>query len=106
MTQDLFISKKEQIYNFIKRQGRARTSEVIVFGSKIFSNRAEKDARDLANPKYTNPPKIGRLKEDLKIKYYGNTKEDIWTIYKNEWEQKPMRWTNIPVTPLTRTRRG
>jgi hypothetical protein len=85
---DIFISKKEQVYNFIRQKGRARTSEVIVFGSSIYSNRADKDARDLANPKITNPPKIGRLKEDLKKLYYPNTCEDIWTIYKEEWEIK------------------
>ena len=98
---DIFKSKKEQVYDFIKQKGRARTSEVIAFGSTIFSNRAEKDARDLANPKYTNPPLIGRLRPDLKIRYYGNICEDVWTVDKNEWDKKPMRWTNLPVTPMS-----
>ena|SRR3990167_3932211 len=77
--QDLFKSKKEQVYDFIKSKGRVRTSEVIKFGSSIFSNRAEKDARDLGNSKYTNPVKIWRMRDDIKRAVYGDIKEDAWS---------------------------
>jgi hypothetical protein len=91
---DLYLNKKQQVYEFIKRKGRARTSEVAEFGIKIYHpDRACRDARQLAKE-----GKIGRLREDLKIRFYGNTKEDIWTIHKNEWDKKPNSWTNIPVT--------
>ena len=80
---DLYKSKKEQVYDFIKQKGRARTSEVAAFGVTIYHpDRACRDARDLAKE-----GKIGRLREDLKIKYYGNTCEKIWTIYKDEFEE-------------------
>ena len=79
---DLFKSKKEQVFDFIKRMGRARTSEVAAFGVKIFHpDRACRDARDMAQA-----GKIGRLRDDLKVMFYGNTKEEIWTIDPNEWE--------------------
>ena len=96
MRTDLLSNKKQQVYDFIKQKGRVRTSEVAEFGVKIYHpDRACRDARDLAKE-----GKIGRLREDLKIKYYGSTKEDVWTIYKNEWEKKPIRWTNLPVTAM------
>lgn len=79
---DLFKSKKEQVYDFIRQKGRARTSEVAAFGVKIYHpDRACRDARDLAKE-----GRIGRLKQDLKIRYYPPTKEEIWTIYEHEWE--------------------
>jgi hypothetical protein len=74
-------SKKEMVYQFIKERGHARTSDVIKFGSAIYHNRAEKDARDLANIKYTNPPKLRRMTEFEKHSWYGpNIGEDVWVV--------------------------
>ena len=81
LTQDLFLSKKEQVYQFIKRRGRARTSEVAAFGVSIYHpDRACRDARDMAAE---NPPKIWRIKESVKlsIQEYKNSKEEIWSIF-------------------------
>ena len=91
MPQDLFIpssmtkSKKEQVYDFIKSKGRARTSEVIKFGTSIFYNRAERTARNLADIKYTNPIRIWRMADNVKMaSEYANSKEDIWSTYPND----------------------
>lgn len=83
MTTDLFKNDKELLKDFILSRKRVRTSEVIAFGSKIHSNRAERNARDLAKAGI-----IGRLKEDLKIRYYGSkVREDIWTVFPEEMEK-------------------
>lgn len=84
MQTDLFVkpkTKKEQIYDFIKQRGRVRTSELIKFGLSIYTNRGDRYGRDLMEEK-----KIGRLKQDLKDIFYGNTREEIWTIYPHEWD--------------------
>ena len=78
---DLFIetkklSKKAQVYEFIKSKGRARTSEVIKFGTSIFYNRAERSARDLCNES-----RIWRVADHIKLAIYNNTKEDVWSIF-------------------------
>lgn len=84
MQVDLLKSKKEQVYDFIKQRGRARTSDVAKFGTLIYHpDRACRDARDLKKE-----GKIGRLRQDLKVIFYGDTKEDVWTIYPHEWEKK------------------
>lgn len=84
LTQDLFLSKKEQVYQFIKQRGRARTSEVAVFGVSIYHpDRACRDARDMAAE---NPPRIWRMREDIKqsIPKYKDSKEEIWSTYPSD----------------------
>ena len=79
MTPDLFSpekSKKEQLYDFIKSKGRVRTSEVIKWGTECFDNRSDRNARLLAEE-----GKIWRMREDIKRAVYGETKEDIWSVY-------------------------
>ncbi len=77
MQTDLLLSKKDQVYEFIKRRGRARTSEVAAFGVSIYHpDRACRDARDLAQE-----GKIWRIRDDLKVIMYGKTKEDVWSVY-------------------------
>lgn len=75
---DLFTShltKKEQLYLFIKGKEFVRTSEVIRWGTENFSNRAERDARQLAQDGL-----IVRM-DDSEKRFRGfNTKEDIWKI--------------------------
>ena len=74
---DLLLSKKEQVYQFIKRRGRTRTSEVAAFGVSIYHpDRACRDARDLAAE-----GKIWRIRKDLQDVLYPNTKEDVWSCY-------------------------
>jgi hypothetical protein len=77
---DLFIkkSKKEQIYEFIKQRGRCRTSDIIKFGLAIYTNRGDRYARDLAEE---IPPRIWRLREDLKHIFYPNCREEVWSCY-------------------------
>jgi len=77
---DLFtnaLTKKEQVYNFIKQKGYAKTHEVIEFGSSIYYNRALRSAQELA-AEY--PPKIKRLSHEDKVFRFGMIKEDAWVI--------------------------
>ena len=79
---DLFLkpkSKKEQVYDFIRERKWARTSDVIRFASSIFSNRGDRDARQLCEEK-----RIFRMRENLKRLRFSDTKEDIYTIYEYE----------------------
>ncbi len=81
---DFFLptkSKKEQVYDFIKSRGRARTSEVIKFASSIFSNRGDRDARLLCEE-----GRVYRLNHRFKVIFYPGAKEDIYTVYKHEAE--------------------
>lgn len=82
MLTDLLISKKEQVYQFIKQRGRARTSDVAAFGVSIYHpDRACRDARDMAAE---DPPRIWRIRKDLQDILYPNTKEDVWSIWESD----------------------
>ena len=73
---DLFQkTKKEQILDFIREKTWVRTSEIIAFGSRIFYNRAERTARDLATE-----GKIRRMPEHLKELRFPRTKEEVWEV--------------------------
>ena len=81
---DLFLetkSKKDQVYEFIKQRGRARTSDIIRFGMSIYYNRADRSARDLASE-----GKIWRIADHIKLSIpeYANTKEDIWSVHEKD----------------------
>lgn len=75
---DLFASKltkKEELFNFIRDRVWVRTSEIIAWGSKNYYNRAERTARDLATE-----GKIKRMSEELKKLRYSKTKEEVWEV--------------------------
>jgi len=70
------LSKREELYIFIKDKSYCRTSGVIRWGTQNFRNRAEVDARQLAEE-----GRIRRLEETEKVfRWFGNTKEEVWTI--------------------------
>lgn len=78
---DLFLApktKKDLLLNFIKEKHYVRTSEVIRFGSANFDNRADRNARLLAQE-----GKIKRLSKQEKIFRFGNTKEGIYEYVGN-----------------------
>lgn len=80
MPLDLFtacLSKKEQVYLFVKEKGYARTSDVIRFGSEIFSNRAHRDLQQLAQD-----GRITWLSDDEKVFRGFKGKEKVWQIAK------------------------
>ncbi|MFA5388891.1 MAG: hypothetical protein WC312_03955 [Candidatus Omnitrophota bacterium] len=73
---DLFLTKKEQVYQFIKQRGRCRTSEVAAFGVSIYHpDRACRDARELARE-----GRIWRMRKDLQEALYGNSREEFWSV--------------------------
>ena len=76
---DLFLSKKDQIYNFIKQRGRVKTHELIAFGLSIFTNRGDRYGRDLAEEGL-----IWRMREDLKKILYKDCKEDVWSVFPSD----------------------
>jgi hypothetical protein len=73
MTTDLFKTKKQQLADFIKSRGQVKTSDVIRWGSQNYSNRADRDARDLAEKGI-----IERMPEDKVDFYYPGIKEEVW----------------------------
>jgi len=84
MTTDLFApkSKKEQLFDWIKEQGRCRTSDIIKWGSENYHNRADRDARDLAQE-----GKIWRMRQDIQDIVYGfKSKESAWSIFEADKE--------------------
>ena len=68
-------SDKDKLYDFIKDRSPVKTSEVIVWGGRNHSNRAERNARQLAKEGL-----IRRMDEDKKVMYFGNTKESVWEV--------------------------
>jgi len=77
--QDLFAkpkSAKEQVYDFIKLKGRAKTHEIIAFGLSIYCNKADRWARELGEE-----GKVWRMREDVKMAAYGKIKEEVWSVY-------------------------
>jgi len=72
MTTDLFITKKQQVADFIKERPR-KTSDVIRFGLSIYHTRADRDARDLAAEGI-----IERMPQEKQDFYYPGIKEEIW----------------------------
>ena len=69
------LTKKEQVYQFIREKGYARTSDVIRFGSTIFSNRAQRDMFQLAAD-----GKIAALSDEEKRWRGFLGKENVWRI--------------------------
>ena len=76
-------TQQEIVYDFIKKKGRRFTHELNQLSLNNQINDPYTRARELKRA-----GKIGRLKEDLKILYYGNIKEEVWTIFPEEWEKK------------------
>ena len=76
MVDDLFLPKKSQLYEWIKKQGRVRTSEVIAWGLDNYHIRADRDCRDLAQE-----GKIWRANDTVKFVCIGKTKEDLWSTH-------------------------
>ena len=77
MQNDMFKTKKEQMLDFIKEKHYVRTSETIKFASSIYSNRGDRDCRQLAEEGH-----IERLSKQDKIRMFGVTKEEIWRFIK------------------------
>ena len=80
--QDLFtkpLSKKDQLYIWIKSKGRCRTSDIIRWGLDNFHIRSDRDARDLADE-----GKIWRMNKFIKTAAYPKTKEDVWSVYESD----------------------
>lgn len=73
MTLDLFKSKKELLYDFMKQRKLIKTHEVVEWGVKNYCNEPTRLARKLKEE-----GKIKRMDKDTKILYYGNVKEDVW----------------------------
>jgi len=79
---DLFITtKKDQIYHYIKSKGRVPTHEIIAYGLSIFTNRADRYARDLAEE-----GKIWRVQEQVKasIREFAKSREEVWSVYESD----------------------
>jgi hypothetical protein len=72
---DLFDkrTKKEKLKDFILSRNWTRTSDVIKWGTENYSNRADRDARDLCAAGL-----IKRMAEEEKHRLFGNTREDVW----------------------------
>jgi hypothetical protein len=69
------LSKKEELFNFIRDKLWCKTSDIIAWGSKNYYNRAERTARDLASE-----GKIRRMSEEHKTFRFKNIKEDVWEL--------------------------
>lgn len=83
MTANKEMTKKERVLQFIKARGRVKTSEVIDLSRFLFHNRCLRDAQELAQEGL-----IFRMSNDLKVRYYGNIKEDVYTADPNEAERR------------------
>ena len=74
---DLFDkrSDKDRLYDFIKSRSPVKTSDVIAWGGRNHSNRAERNARLLATE-----GKIQRMDSCKKMRYFGSIGQDVWEV--------------------------
>jgi len=73
---DLFMSKKEQLYDWMCMQRFIRTSDVVKWGVKNYCNDAPRLARKLCENE-----KIRRLERWEMARYgFGKTKEKIYEV--------------------------
>lgn len=74
---DLFLdtkSKKDMLRDWILSRNWAKTSDVIFWGAKHYSNRAMRDAQQLCQDGI-----IKRMSDSDKKFIFGEIKEDVWT---------------------------
>ena len=75
---DLFRSKTEQFWSWLRRQELVRTSEIVRWGANNYCNDAPRLARKLREK--------GRLKrltnEEMTLYGYGKTAEKIYRVIK------------------------
>ena len=67
-------SAKDKLWDWMKERPYTKTSEVLKWGTKNFSNRAFRNAQTLATE-----GKIRRLTDDETHKLFGFIKESVWT---------------------------
>lgn len=74
---DLFDkrSDKDKLFDWMKSRQWTKTSDVIRWGSENFSNRALRNAQQLAADGL-----LRRMTEEQKMRVVGVCKEDIWVI--------------------------
>lgn len=83
MGNELFLNKKARLLAEIKYRGMMKTSDVIRWGSLHYSNRADRDMRQLGED-----GEVRRLTDEEKIQHkFGNIKEDVWAYVKNIFGQ-------------------
>ena len=83
MTQDLFLkqtkpkSKKSQLLEWIKQKHYVKTSEILLWGTQNYSNRASRNARQL-----TQDGNIRRLSHQEIILHFGKISEAVYEYIK------------------------
>lgn len=68
-------SSKDALLAEIRRVGVMKTSDVLRWGIENFSNRAERNMRQLAKE-----GKVQRLEREDKVARFGDIKQDVWEL--------------------------
>uniref|UniRef100_A0A6M3L9L4 Uncharacterized protein n=1 Tax=viral metagenome TaxID=1070528 RepID=A0A6M3L9L4_9ZZZZ len=77
-TLDLFtkpLTDKERLWEWLKTKEFVKTSEILFWGCNNYSNRADRNARLLAQE-----GKLERLSKDEKILRFGNIGEEVYKV--------------------------
>lgn len=69
------MDAKQKLFEAIQERKLMKTSDVIRFGLENYSNRAERNMRQLAKE-----GKVIRMTQIDKWKMFGEIKEDVWQI--------------------------
>lgn len=85
-------SAKTRLYEWLKVEKHALSHEIIAWGQRHNCNWPMRRLHEL-----TTEGKVRRMPDEKRINFYGNGREQAWEI---------IGFTDIPVTQLTRTRRG
>ena len=75
-------TQQDQVYEFIKGKGRAFTHEVNVWGDNNHINSSGSRARELKAKGL-----IWRMNREMKKLLYGDCKEEVWSVLKQDKEQ-------------------
>lgn len=63
----------DKLLDFMRVKKWAKTSDIIAWGLANYSNRADRNARQLAQDGY-----LARMPDADKVFRFGNIKEDVW----------------------------
>ena len=76
---DLFQKKsaKERLWDWILEQKYIKTSMIIKWGTDNYSNRADRNARQLA---IEHPGVFRRLTDEEKYRHFGLISEDVYIV--------------------------
>ena len=75
MKNDLLLSDKDRLIEWLKKRRYVRTSEILKWGCENFSNRSGRNKQELCQEGF-----LRRLSEEEKYRLFGRSKESVYEV--------------------------